>query len=969
MTILPESRHALAQELCGRPVTSQADATARLTLAKDLLRDGHDALADALRDQVLSTFPDHDAARSDAMAQAMKRADFSRLADLAAAGLAHRPDDLELLRARGIARRRLGDLDGAIIDLRHVKQKNPSLDALALMELGRALSATKQHSEAIAAFDMAVAKAPKHPPVLHAQIVAYREAELSEAVDLACAARAMHPERPIFLEEHLACLAKLGRHSDVVTTADAAPFEQMQSPRARSILARSLLVTGPAGRAEGALVDLLADLPDAPWLHSGLIDLAMRRGDIAAAIERAETGCRARPNDRLARLRFVQILEQAGYPERAEAQIIDLTEQDPDFPRGWMERARLALARGDQDEADFCYARILDLDPAHRLARRARIRLAQETRAFARAFALCWIDPTTAPRPNAPLPSVMVAPAFPVHALEIAKFLAEPGLQLRVLDMIASTLPETLLDHLPDIARHAESLGKPEIAAACYREIAARPSLSVQAAIPLVQRAHAMAQPQLTDAIIKQLCQKLPADQRERFELRAAEICHGPDAALALARNRLARQGERSLHDALHLGRLLSFAGHNRLAVRYLARCARHWPEAESIHFARAQALLHLNRIRAAEHVLHHIKAEFPTANTEALALKILISAHRPREAFEKVRACLDQPDFPLPLLECLLLAIAVDDLEAAEKLGAMYRAVPRSNISASVHFGLTHPGALLNEMRIYREAACKGGHDSDSAARLARDFFCAANQVLDRHFLTLQASSHTETVVPRRIFQYWDKPTAPPELEALMQGWANAPGFDYFRLDAAGAVAWLRRHFDSQHAKAFAAANHVAEASDFLRLCVLFRHGGIYMDSDNKLIGDPNLLIEDCGPLLLFRDPFGAIPNDVIATIPEHPIIGDALAMARDALLSREKDLTWGKTGPGLLTRAVAGYLVDQPDAAHRHLRLLPLRAMACCIHPCMNLPYKMTPKYWNDRVGPVASEIRSTMTDIAAS
>lgn len=967
MTNARDARQAAAKDLAQRVLSSQADIASWLVMAKALHDDGDHALADALHDQIMARFPADQHARGAALELALKRGDFPRLAAVAAAGLALRPHEPAYLRARGIARRRQGDLAGAIADLRDFARRDPAPDSLALMELGRALSASKRHDEALDAFDRAVAKTPRHPPVLHAQIVAYRETGRQTAVDLAQAARAMHPTRAVFLEEHMAALAALARHGEVIAVAADAPAEQMQSPRARSLLARSLLVAGPPERAEAALVALMDEMPDAPWLYSGLVELALRRGDVGMAVARAEAGCRARPKDRLARLRLAETLDLAGDLDRADAELAALTEQAPDFPRGWMERARRALARGDRDGAARCYTHVLAIDRGHRLARRSLIDLAREANDLTRAFSLCWVDPANAPQDGTTPPRAIVAPAFPLHALEIARLRDDPTLPERVLAIIAATLPETATDHLPPIARQAESLGQPAIAAACYLALAERDHLTAQVAIPVVQHAHAMSQPALTQAVSARLRAKLRPEQRAHFDIRTTEICHGPDAALAVARHRGAGSQPRDAAAAQYLARLLSVTGHDRLAMRYLRRCLRHWPKVEAFRVAQIHNLLALGQCGQAETCLARYQADFPAADTRALRMKILLAADRRHDAMALLRAAMAEPVFALPVLESLMLAVSCNDLAAADWLGVKYRAIPRSNISASLHFGLTHPGSLLNDLRLFHATKDATAADQTPSPQAARVYFSAATQVLDQHFAALQAPK-AESVIPRRIFQYWDSAQAPDELEALMAGWADAPGFDYLRLDARAAQQWLFQHYDMVHLNAFRAANHVAEASDFLRLCVLYRQGGIYMDSDNKRTGDAGALIADAGPMLLFRDPFGALPNDVIAATPRHPVIGAAMAMARDALLSREKELTWGKTGPGLLTRIVAGFLAERGEAAHRDMRILPLAAMRVCVHPCIDLPYKLTPKYWNDRVGKVAPDIQTALVQIAA-
>lgn len=65
---------------------------------------------------------------------------------------------------------------------------------------------------------------------------------------------------------------------------------------------------------------------------------------------------------------------------------------------------------------------------------------------------------------------------------------------------------------------------------------------------------------------------------------------------------------------------------------------------------------------------------------------------------------------------------------------------------------------------------------------------------------------------------------------------------------------------------RAFKLASHVAEESDFLRLCLLLADGGIYADADDLLTGTPEALLQDGAGLVVFPEPtLGSIENNLL--------------------------------------------------------------------------------------------------------
>lgn len=76
-----------------------------------------------------------------------------------------------------------------------------------------------------------------------------------------------------------------------------------------------------------------------------------------------------------------------------------------------------------------------------------------------------------------------------------------------------------------------------------------------------------------------------------------------------------------------------------------------------------------------------------------------------------------------------------------------------------------------------------------------------------------------------------------------------------------------------------------------------------------------------------------GAVASDVILAPPAHPLIATAFEMSLAACLRGERDHRWVKTGPGLLTRAVAQRLIeDTPPTAP--VPLMALQTLQARVH-----------------------------------
>ncbi|SDE30606.1 hypothetical protein SAMN04488105_102389 [Salipiger thiooxidans] len=212
---------------------------------------------------------------------------------------------------------------------------------------------------------------------------------------------------------------------------------------------------------------------------------------------------------------------------------------------------------------------------------------------------------------------------------------------------------------------------------------------------------------------------------------------------------------------------------------------------------------------------------------------------------------------------------------------------------------------------------------------------------------------------MPRRIVQYWNRTEVPDSIRAIMESWRAVPGWHDTLFDRGSALRWLRDTDCTEHVRAFKLASHVAEESDFL----LMADGGIYADADDLLTGPQEALLQHGAGLVVFPEPtLGSIENNLLCAPRGHPVIARAVDLSLRAMLGRDN----AKTGPGMLTRATALHLIEDPGAALVDTHLLPRAFLHRQVHPHMALPCKSTSHYWNAQTGEVSHAVHTALTKV---
>ncbi len=177
---------------------------------------------------------------------------------------------------------------------------------------------------------------------------------------------------------------------------------------------------------------------------------------------------------------------------------------------------------------------------------------------------------------------------------------------------------------------------------------------------------------------------------------------------------------------------------------------------------------------------------------------------------------------------------------------------------------------------------------------------------------------------IPKRIFQFWDQPEVPSDVESVMCLWREAnPDFEYVRFDDGHAQDFIASHYGGELLACYERCAHPAMRSDFIRIAYLFEKGGIYIDADEAPVGAIWEKHRAWRGARAVTPLSGTVPynarNDFLAAQPRFPVFEIALKRAVKAVITDSKAANsniWGSTGPGLITQALIEFLGAGGDA-----------------------------------------------------
>ncbi len=166
-------------------------------------------------------------------------------------------------------------------------------------------------------------------------------------------------------------------------------------------------------------------------------------------------------------------------------------------------------------------------------------------------------------------------------------------------------------------------------------------------------------------------------------------------------------------------------------------------------------------------------------------------------------------------------------------------------------------------------------------------------------------------------LFQYWDRKPIPQDVASWIDDCRNQnPDLEHVLLDHADARRFIERHFTYRECAAFASCGPPAMQADYLRLCLMFAVGGLYVDADQAPREEFSQLLKqaDRGLIVQWLTILNNCP--IFMREPGNEYIRACLDLATGNIIERRFEHVLTSTGPGVLS-AVWG-LLDQTAGAN---------------------------------------------------
>jgi tetratricopeptide (TPR) repeat protein len=719
------------------------------------------------------------------------------------------------------------------------------------------------------------------------------------------------------------------------------------------------------GRIEEAqpLYRGLLDAPDPPvQALTGLGICRRLQRDLAESETLLAAAAAAAPRDPAVLLEYATTLREAHRLEAAEAVYRRMLEIEP---RGWTAELGLGLCARSRKDYE---ATVLHLMRAIHNAPGVGVvwfELATEYREAGRwAEARALLGALLA----SPEPIPEAVPAALLNLGYVARSAGDRAEAARIFRAGAARFPDSSLFVL-EIALEAQVAGDleetetwlrrateiPALAGRAWRRLGEIAAIAMQLEDALVMFRRAATQADASAELFALIAQTLADLGRpgEAFaELDAAGERFGPHPDLARKRISLLRQAG-SFEEALQAARQAVAAA----PAHFPLWCE--WFETE-FRAGDAASLAHcLEAAPASTHIEH---AQVQNARGQAAErrwdLEAAAAAYR-----ESVRLSplLDGVHFSLArvsLLGCDTAA-TFEHLKQATDLQMSWRRL-QGMVSRPSQ---THLGQLANEFALDRDllarlAALQPLPPGERIAPLCELVRAAPDHTPTAMMLMLAlrrdgrldgpGEEGGESLIPRRIMQFWTDPEPPPDVAALMQSWQRQnPGHAYRLFNTVSAAAFLEEHHPAAVRAAFRAAREPALKADLFRLAWLSTEGGLYADADDRCLRPLDPLLSPPARFVSFMEEFATLGNNFLAAVPHHPIIEDALARAVEAIGRGDHDIIWLATGPGLLTRAAACHLATRMDDLGE-MRILDRAVFDHVVAAHCAALYKRTGRHW---------------------
>jgi len=130
------------------------------------------------------------------------------------------------------------------------------------------------------------------------------------------------------------------------------------------------------------------------------------------------------------------------------------------------------------------------------------------------------------------------------------------------------------------------------------------------------------------------------------------------------------------------------------------------------------------------------------------------------------------------------------------------------------------------------------------------------------------------ESTIPRKVFMTWTTRELPPDMyKTILNNSKENPEFDFYIYSEDECAEFISSNFDIEVVNTYKSLKPSAYKSDFWRYCVVYIHGGIYLDVKFKCMVPLNDIIKQNKTMYVKDLVDNNVANGVLIAQPREPI------------------------------------------------------------------------------------------------
>nr|QOI90366.1 hypothetical protein HWQ62_00229 [Pyramimonas orientalis virus] len=190
-----------------------------------------------------------------------------------------------------------------------------------------------------------------------------------------------------------------------------------------------------------------------------------------------------------------------------------------------------------------------------------------------------------------------------------------------------------------------------------------------------------------------------------------------------------------------------------------------------------------------------------------------------------------------------------------------------------------------------------------NSCLKSAIESFNEISNVVIPYTVLPRQTAQTFQNIPRVIYQTYKTNSINKTLYKGVESWIKLnPTYRYEFYDNERIEKFLLNEYDQKHVDRFKSIKVGASKSDYFRLLIIYKFGGVYADLDNKLEKPLDQIIKPNDTEILHRQATNLFDTHMLMMSPNNPLLYDCIQVINKNIDTRMKGTAIDVTGPKIL-------------------------------------------------------------------